>query len=194
MITGDRVALRAAEPGDAETLYRWFQQDWFRTAVGQRYPQSRSAWEQWIAAHQNISYGNVSFMVCLTDGGTPIGMGSLNRQSPEDRSAEFGVAIGEARYLRGALGIEAAELLGRFGFEVMGLHRMYAWILDRNRAAIAACTAVGAVREGVARQARLVDGHHSDLMLYGVLAEEFAVAADRACRRRPLLKRNTEVS
>ncbi|NEW37785.1 GNAT family N-acetyltransferase [Nocardia cyriacigeorgica] len=90
--------------------------------------------------------------------------------------------------------IEAAELLSRFGFEVIGLHPMYAWILDRNRAAIAACAVVGAVREGVARKARFVDGHHSDLMLYGVLAEEFAAAADRARRRRPLLKRNTTVS
>ncbi|MFE3319558.1 GNAT family N-acetyltransferase [Nocardia sp. NPDC059195] len=80
------------------------------------------------------------------------------------------------------------------GLLVMGLHRMYAWILDRNRAGIAACAAVGAVREGVARQARFVDGQHSDLMLYGVLAEEYAVTADRARRRRPLLKRNTKVS
>ncbi|WSF93153.1 GNAT family N-acetyltransferase [Nocardia vinacea] len=174
MIRGTTVALRAPEESDVEVLHKWFQEESFRLAVGYRYPSSKRMWTQWIASYEQVSYNNATFIFCMMDSGAPIGLGSLSHQSPEDRSAEFGIAIGETDNRRRGLGAEAGELLARFGFEVMGLRRMYSWILTQNSAAVAACESIGAIREGVARNARLVHGAPADLALYGLLAEEFA--------------------
>ncbi|MFC9993951.1 GNAT family N-acetyltransferase [Nocardia sp. NPDC127526] len=166
--------LRALEDSDSSVLYEWFQQEWFRTLVGYRYPSSRRMWAQWVTSNEQISFGGAVLMICSIDDMRPIGLGTLRNQNPEDRAAEFSIALGDVGQHHHGLGTEAGVLLGRFGFEVMGLRRMYSWVLTQNIAAIAACEAIGAVREGIARKARLVNGIPADVALYALLAEEFA--------------------
>lgn len=168
------IVLRAVEPDDGELIYSWFQDEWFRHIFGYRYPASRGNWIEWATANKKPSYERATFMICARESGTAVGLGTLRTSAPEDRSAEISLALGTANVRNRGLGREAAVRLCRFGFEIMGLRRVYCWILASNTPAISICDALGATREGVARRARLVAGKPMDLILYGLLAEELA--------------------
>ncbi|QHC33108.1 GNAT family N-acetyltransferase [Streptomyces sp. HF10] len=175
MVTpGKRVALRALEPEDADVVFAWFQEDYFRDMFGYRYPVGRGGWRDWIDRHGKPSYHDATFMLYSTEDGAALGLGALRNPGSEDRSAEVSLALGDISSRGLGLGREAALLMAEFGFHVMGLRRIYAWVLAQNLPAAAACQAAGAVQEGIARKARLVNGTPVDAVLYGVLAEEFA--------------------
>ncbi|TFE31005.1 N-acetyltransferase [Frankia sp. B2] len=168
------VVLRAVEESDADLIHRWFQDEHFRSLFGYRYPASRRSWAEWASRHSKPSFEGAAFALCDGDPASPIGLGYLRQASPEDRAAEISLGFGAGDSRGRGAGRRASIELCRFGFEVMGLRRIYAWVMAHNKPAIGTCESLGAVREGAARQARLVQGKAVDLVLFGLLADEFA--------------------
>ena len=68
---------------------------------------------------------------------------------------------------------EAVIAAIRFGFENLGLNRIHANHLARNPASGRVMEKAGLIREGVARQHTKKWGKHEDLILYGLLREDW---------------------
>ncbi len=100
--------------------------------------------------------------------------GSIRRHpiEPADRRARLAVGLFDRRFWSRGYGSEAIRLLLRYGFETMRLHRIDLRVLEYNVRAIRAYEKCGFVREGVEREAALVDGRWHNDVLMAILEQE----------------------
>ena len=113
----------------------------------------------------------VFFAIQLADGGAHVGNVWLWGIDPRHRKAELRVVVGEAAARGRGAGTEAIDLLCRYGFDRLNLHRIYAYVLSTNPAGKRAFEAAGFVAEGVLREDRWADGRFVDTHLLARLGE-----------------------
>jgi RimJ/RimL family protein N-acetyltransferase len=114
----------------------------------------------------------VTFAVTL--GGEPdmlLGTVSL-RCSARDRRAELGYWLAAPAWGHG-FATEAAQAAVDFGFRELGLARVYAQVLAGNRGSLAVLDKLGMVNEGVKRQHVNKARRLHDVVLYGLLRDEW---------------------
>jgi RimJ/RimL family protein N-acetyltransferase len=178
MLIGERVRLRALEPGDAEQVWRWHRERELSVLNGARYPTTLARTEEWLRSLGDPAYWGVHLGI-ENEGGTLIGYLSLRRTEPEDRAAEFGIAIAREFWDHG-YGGDATRTLLRFAFEQMNLHRVWLRVVEHNTRARHVYQACGFREEGRMREARFSDGRWWDLIIMGILAHEFGARAEVA--------------
>lgn len=171
MIEGDHTRLRALRPEDAQEIQQWHESHEFTVLDGHIYPPSPAAIEQWLHSKSRPSFSDVVFGI-EDEGGRLIGYTSLRRAEPEDRSAEFGIALGPANWNQG-YGTDATRTMLRFAFLEMNLHRVMLRVVDYNPRAKRVYEKCGFQVEGRLREARYNEGEWRDKMVMGILAQEF---------------------
>jgi len=130
--------------------------------------------EDWIATHQpKLEAGeHAVFAAALKADGKLIGAVGLTIDSAFGR-AELGYWIGEPFWGFGYCS-EAAKRVVDFGFSKLKLNRIHASHFDRNPASGRVLQKTGMSKEGVARQHIKKWGEYEDLVLYGILRDEWA--------------------
>ncbi len=94
-----------------------------------------------------------------------------------NRSAKLAIAIGEPAQRRKGYGREAMQMFLRYAFHEMNLERIQIYVISYNEHAIRLYDSLGFVREGVLRRAVYRSGRRYDLIVMGLLREEWAQAA-----------------
>jgi len=174
MLHGDRVTLRALEAHDAPTMWRWYQDHEFSVLDGNIYPSSLASIEAFVRTLSASSFADVSFGVTIREGGDDklIGIVRLKRGDPEDRKADFGIAIERAYWDQG-YGTDATRTILRFAFDEMGLHRVSLGVIEHNARARRCYEKCGFREEVRERQARFSNGQWCDHIIMGILEREF---------------------
>ncbi|GGJ51855.1 hypothetical protein GCM10010121_073470 [Streptomyces brasiliensis] len=90
-----------------------------------------------------------------------------------NRSAHLGLSLLPAYRGRG-LGSDTVHALCEYGFAVRGLHRLQVETLADNAAMIAAAESTGFTVEGTLRRTAWVYGAFMDVVVLGLLAEEWS--------------------
>jgi RimJ/RimL family protein N-acetyltransferase len=103
----------------------------------------------------------------------PIGNCGLHDINPKDHKAIFGIVVGEKDYWSKAYGTEAARLMINYGFQQLNLHRISSSAFGFNERSIKFHKKVGFREEGRLRQAIFKNGEYHDLVLFGILREEW---------------------
>jgi RimJ/RimL family protein N-acetyltransferase len=170
MLMGKRCRLRALDPSDAADVVRWHQDHEFSVLDGNIYPPSAATTEAWLRAVSQASFSDVSLGIETADGRL-IGYVRLKRGSPEDRHAEFGIAIERAYWDQG-YGTDATRTVLRFAFEEMQLHRVSLGVRADNLRAKHVYEKCGFREEGVLRAAKYVAGGWVDNVVMGVLRDD----------------------
>jgi ribosomal-protein-alanine N-acetyltransferase len=93
------------------------------------------------------------------------------RIEPDHRRAELGYWIG-VPYWRNGYATEAAMAQVKYGFEALGLHRIFASHVAKNSASARVLRKIGMRHEGCQRGHILKWGELFDLELYGMLASD----------------------
>lgn len=89
-----------------------------------------------------------------------------------NRAAHIGLSLRPS--LRGkGLGTDAVGVLCRYAFVIRGLHRLQAETMADNYAMINAAKRNGFLEEGLLRRSEWVNGEFSDLVILGLLADEW---------------------
>ena len=88
------------------------------------------------------------FAIELADGGAHVGNVWLWSIDTQHRKAELRIVIGDPAARGKGAGSEAIDLLCRYGFERLNLHRIYAYVLAINQTAKRAFEAAGFTQEG----------------------------------------------
>ncbi len=115
----------------------------------------------------------VTFAVTLRDEPDMLlGTVSLRRYA-RDRRAELGYWLAAPAWGHG-FATEAAQAAIDFGFRDLGLHRIYAQVLAGNRASLNVLDKLGMVNEGVKRQHVHKANRLHDVVLYGLLRDEWS--------------------
>jgi RimJ/RimL family protein N-acetyltransferase len=169
---GRLVRLRAREPGDEPLLYQWFNDPEVTEYLSLRYPVSHAQERDFIANHGGASYTAADFGVETLTDRRLIGGVSLFNTSPEKRSAELGIAIGDKSCWDGGYGTDTMLVICRFGFETMNLHRIQLNVITGNERARHVYEKVGFREEGRLRDASYRFGHYRDVVVMGLLEGE----------------------
>jgi ribosomal-protein-alanine N-acetyltransferase len=98
-----------------------------------------------------------------------VGIGVANR---EQGQASVGWLLGR-QYRGQGIATEAVKALVTFGFESMGLHRIYARTGSRNIRSWRLMERIGMRREAQLRRSHKVEGEWDDEFIYAVLADEW---------------------
>ena len=101
-----------------------------------------------------------------------LGTVSLRRYA-RDRRAELGYWLAQPAWGHG-FATEAAQAVVDFGFSGLGLARIYAQVLTDNRASLRVLDKLGMVNEGVKRQHVHKARRLHDVVLYGLLRDEWS--------------------
>ncbi len=97
---------------------------------------------------------------------------SVIEPSPKHRRLELGTLVFPP-FWGGPVNLEAKLLLLTHAFEALGAGRVQFKVDGRNLRSQRALEKLGAVREGVLRRHRLVEGEARDDVVYSILAEEW---------------------
>jgi RimJ/RimL family protein N-acetyltransferase len=177
------VVLRALDPSDAHVVTSWYADHEFSVLDGNIYPSSRPVIEEFLKSLQSPAYPDVSLGITI-DGGMLIGIARLKRVSPEDRGADFGIAITKPYWDRG-YGTDATGTILRLAFTEMNLHRCELTVLESNLRARRVYEKCGFREEGRLRAARWRNGGWCDEILMGILEREFRAFDDEASAVEP---------
>ena len=141
------------------------------TNIPHPYPDGAAV--QWIGSHaERFARREImTLAVTLHDSGELAGCISLRLHDDHDR-AEMGYWMGVPYWNQGYCS-EAARALVAYGFEQMGLHRIYALHLTRNPASGRVMQKAGMTYEGTLRQHVKKWDRYEDLAAYGILHSEY---------------------
>jgi RimJ/RimL family protein N-acetyltransferase len=112
-----------------------------------------------------------NFAIRLGPGSPLIGSAGLRDIDPEHMQAELGFWIGREWWGQGYASEAAASVI-LFGFDKVGLNRIFAHHMARNPAAGQVLRHVGMQCEGVLRQRVRKWGVYEDVVLYAILRED----------------------
>ena len=175
MLLGERVRLRAIEREDIPTFVRWFNDPEIRRYLLMYEPMSRVKEERWFESRVEA---RDEFLLAIEaqvgDDWIHIGNVGLHRIDWKNRTAVFGIALGEKAYWGQGYGTDATRTMLRFAFDELNLHRVELEVYDFNPRAMRCYEKAGFQREGTRRQALFRDGCYWDVHTMAVLQTEFA--------------------
>ena len=113
------------------------------------------------------------FGICTVKDNLYIGNARLSRIDWINKCCIYGRLIGNEDYKNKGYGSEALVLLLRYGFETLGLNRIYSSAIVTNKASIKSNLKVGMKKEGIFREASFKDGRFIDRLALSFLAKDF---------------------
>lgn len=145
-LSGERVRLRLLEERDLPDTLRWRNRDhirrWFIYSRKLKEEQHR----EWFLKYAER---DDDFLFIIERAGDPVGQVGLYNIDRDRREAEYGrLIIGEDDARRSGCAREATLLLTAWGFEDLGLDRIYLVVKKDNAAALALYRSLGFDRVG----------------------------------------------
>ena len=176
VLRSDRLVLRPLTPDDAPLVQRLAgEKDVASTTRLLPHPYPPGMAEQWIATLPGLYQRAEMVNWGVTMNGGPV-LGTIRLTlNPADNHAEMGYWIGKPFWNNGYC-TEAARAVVVYGFDVLGLERIYANYLARNPASGRVLHKLGMQQEGLLRRHRRKYGRYEDLVVCGLLKSEYQKA------------------
>jgi ribosomal-protein-alanine N-acetyltransferase len=145
-------------------------------------PSTIEGFQRFIAwAQRERSAGTHACFAILAPGtDTAVGLIQIRALHGEFRVAERGFALAHELWGTGVF-ISSARLALEFAFDELGVHRLEARAVVHNGRGNAALRKLGAVQEGVLRQAFFRNGEHMDQVIWSLLARDWRHTQPRPC-------------
>jgi RimJ/RimL family protein N-acetyltransferase len=128
----------------------------------------------WVEFHRNAKDEALFMIVDGRDGrDRAIGHVGLYKLNHRIRSAEFAIVIGDKTAWGKGLGRAMTRFALEYGFDELNLRRIYLEVLATNERAVKLYRSLGFVEEGRLRQATWKSGKYVDVLIMGLLIEEY---------------------
>jgi RimJ/RimL family protein N-acetyltransferase len=178
MLIGERTRLRRVERDDLSRIVAWLNEPAVRENLLLAYPLSRDEEERWYEDVLKQEPATRPFIVEIpapTGAGawSPIGIVAFHGVDWRARSGEVGIFLGDTTVWGRGYGTDALRTLVRWGFEELNLNRVWLRVYDDNGRAIRSYEKLGLRHEGRLRQERFHRGRYADMLILGLLREEF---------------------
>ena len=173
-IETSRLVLRPFRLADAASVQRLAGEREVADASAKiPHPYADGMAEEWIESHGPAfdEETQVTFALILRENEELIGACALTLDRSFNKG-ELGYWIGRPHWNLG-YATEASEAIMAFGFDGMGLNRVFARHLARNPSSGRVMEKIGMLREGVARQDTMMWGKYEDVVSYGILRENW---------------------
>lgn len=116
---------------------------------------------------------NLFLAIVMTETNQHVGNIRLGPIDWFHRRADIGVLVGERSVQGKGVASAAIQLVLNYAFNIMNLKRITLGVIAENTNAIRLYEKIGFVREGCLRSHVLCNGAYHDVILYGLMAEEF---------------------
>lgn len=170
----ERLRLRPFRLSDAAEVQQLAgDREVAKTTLNIPHPYEDGMAEDWIQRHAGwfVAGTQVVFAIVLKESDALVGAIGLGVKA-EHKRAEMGYWIGRSFWNKG-YATEAGRALLAFGFEALGLHRIFAGHYHINPASGRVMAKMGMKKEGHFPQHILKSGQFVDMEYYGVLKEDF---------------------
>ncbi|MGI6109109.1 MAG: GNAT family N-acetyltransferase [Eubacteriaceae bacterium] len=172
---GKKVLLRAIEEEDYELLRSMTNDPATESMViGWYYPVSKIAYKKWLDSYIG-SNETIRLIIERLDTGEAIGMTSIDRIDWKNRSCYSGIKLLKAENKQQGFATDASATAFNYVFNELQLNRINITALRKNFSPKIPIR-FGAKLEGIQRQAVYKNGEYQDVILYGILKENFLEA------------------
>ncbi|MBO9129969.1 GNAT family protein [Bacillus sp. 165] len=173
MFTTKNVTLRPLQESDIEQMYSWeLDMEISRmSGVGRKrtYAQFQNSYESYFSkSTDSLVLFAIEFDNKL------VGRAELGLIDRFHQRGAFGIVIGEKEMWGKKIGSAALTLLLDYAFHIENLQRIYAEVYDFNTRSQRLLEAAGFTYEGKLRQHEFHNGKMQDMLVYGILKEEFS--------------------
>jgi RimJ/RimL family protein N-acetyltransferase len=175
MIRGRHIGLRAIEADDLQQLLVWRNQPDFRRYFREYRELSNTHQQQWYDSKVLNDPSTRMFSIVDAGGGKLLGACGLCYIDWINQTADFSIYIGHDHlYIDEVYAVDAGIQLLKYGFEELGLHRIWCEIYDFDEAKKKFLPRLGFTLDGRHRQTHWAEGAWHDSLFYGVLIDEFS--------------------
>jgi RimJ/RimL family protein N-acetyltransferase len=171
MLKGERVTLRAVQRDDLRRMHELQRNvDLVLFGFGAWQPRPLAAFEKMFDRQLE---GDADPWFAIEIDGTVVGDTGLHDIDRRSRVAALGIGIYDPAYVGKGYGREACALLLDWAFRIQNYTRIWLDTMTTNERAIRTYRALGFVEEGRQRRQLFVDGQYVDMVLMGLLREEW---------------------
>jgi ribosomal-protein-alanine N-acetyltransferase len=168
----ERLLLRPWRLTDVDDAFSYGSDpEWGRFLWMTPQPYTRRDAEEWVARCV-LNTWETDAQFAIEFEGHVCGGVRLNVIDAAGGTAGIGYNVARTLWGRG-IATEAARAVVAYGFEELGLGRIYATADSRNEASIRVMQKLGMQREAYLRRHRFYRGEHADEVSYAILADEF---------------------
>ena len=175
-IETERLLLRKYEDRDLEDIVAYSRAADFWLARNMDWEPTEEGVKAYFESRRDLepeSYPEwLELVVELKAGGQAVGNVGNGVADRDQGQASVGWLLG-CQYRGQGLATEAVRALVTFGFESMGLHRIYARTGSRNTRSWRLMERIGMRREAHLRKSHKVKGEWDDEFIYAILADEW---------------------
>ncbi len=173
------VTVRKPEPRDVDALLPIKNDPEIAALLaGTTRAWSRDDLMRWVEHHRSAP--DEAFFVVADGHDQAIGHVALYRIDPGAGTAEFGILLGDRAIWGQGVGTQVTRFAIEYGFDVLGLRRIYLEVVDTNERARHVYEKLGFVVEGRLREHQVKHGRHVDVIVMGLLRDDYRRAPEAA--------------
>ncbi len=153
-----------------ETLYQWEQDEEIRRLVGENrklpFISFSELWYELIARCSECYF-------IIEHNGTPIGFCNIYNIDKKSKNCEIGYYIAYNRFRGKGIGAMFIRILLKIAFEKHEMNKVYVKTFHDNTGNLKFLEKLGFKQEGYLRQDKFSEGKFKDIVVYGMLKDEF---------------------
>ncbi|MCB0533163.1 MAG: GNAT family N-acetyltransferase [Lewinellaceae bacterium] len=171
----DRLFLKKITPEVLSHLFQNYKDEEIMTVLGlSNYDEFIKERDKSRGGYTTYDRTILSFLLVLKSTNETIGRCGFHNWYAQHHRAEIGYALAKEEFKRKGYMREAVHAVLKYGFEVMHLNRVEAYIGPGNIASLRIVAKYGFTQEGVLRQHYAVGGEFQDSIIFSLLKNEFA--------------------
>ncbi len=174
MLEGESIKLRQVEEKDLSKLRDWRNSPHIRAYTREYRPLNMLKQNTWLSS-LSTDQTTIMFVIEELESSEAIGCCGLTYINWKEGCGEVSIYIGEEKWQGKRYATDALQILLKYGFHELRLHRIYAVIFEYNEASIKFFEKNGFKFEGKHREARFWNGKFHDELVYGILDYEYPV-------------------
>ena len=161
IIQGKTVDLKIIDESDIEQLREWRNSNYVSDFMISRTFISKDQQEQWYNTIKNDPSG--IYWVIFSKEGVKLGLASLTKIDRINNEAEPGLYIGTKTHRNSFYGMEAYYYILDYGFQQIGLEKIFGTVISSNKTAIKMNSSFGFVTNTVLKAEIVVNGIPQDI-------------------------------
>ena len=174
MLKGRLVGLRAVEKTDLKQLLEWRNQSNYRRFFREYRELSFDHQIEWYERKVLKDEHTRMFSIIISETNELIGACGLCYIDWVNRCADFSIYIGkDDLYVDNKYAVDASEILIKYGFEELGLHRLWSEIYDIDNGKKKLFEEIGFEHEAIHKSTHWTDGQWVDSWYYRLLIDEY---------------------
>jgi [ribosomal protein S5]-alanine N-acetyltransferase len=170
---GTKVCLREPRRSDIKVWYRWFNDPQVTAYMNKGIFPNTELRQNEFYEHISKSKNDVQLAIITKRNGFLIGTIGVHSIDWVHRNGEVSIVIGDQSYWGRGVATEAITLIINHAFNKMNLNRIYAGVSSLNQGCIKAFKNTGFEVEGKKRKHLFYRGTYVDVIMLGLLKEEF---------------------